>query len=337
MMRYRALGSTGWQVSELGLGTYPLGGAVQTSASYWSGPATYGAVAREEALATIHATVAQGINYLDTAPNYGEAERFIGDALRSRPTAATGRRCYVGTKCGEHVRPVSDGGPPVLARDFSRAALRESLERSRQRLGVDRLDLVYLHSLSREELADDPLGLLVELREEGVIERTGVSVATVAHGVELLERDRRAEVLQVPFNLLSPRATARLLPLAAERGVGVVARVPLASGFLTGAIAEDHRFAADDYRSLTPRDEIVRLVRQARRFSWLVEDGIAGSMPEAALRYVLSFPAVSTVIAGAMRREEIEANARAVAAGPLPEDALRRIESIQRELGLLAS
>lgn len=335
-MRYRALGNTGWQVSELGLGTYPLGGAVQTSGSYWSGPATYGAVAREEALATIGVAIADGINYIDTAPNYGEAESFIRDALRSLPAAAAGRRCYVGTKCGEHVRPALGSGPPLLARDFSRAALRGSLEHSMRRLGVERLDLVYLHSPSREELSDDPLGLLVELREDGMIERVGVSVASVDHGVELLERDGRAEVLQAPFNLLSPQATRRLLPLASARGVGIVARVPLASGFLTGAIAEDHQFAVDDYRSFTPRDEVIRLVRQARRFSWLGEGGIAGSLPEAALRYVLSFPAVSTVIAGAMRREEIETNARAVAAGPLPEDALRRIESIQRELGLLS-
>ena len=126
-----------------------------------------------------------------------------------------------------------------------------------------------------------------------------------------------------------------MLPLAEERGVGIVVRVPLASGFLTGTITEDHQFAADDYRSFTPREEIVTLVRQAQRFSWLVEDGIAGSMPEAALRYVLSFPAVSAVIAGAMRREEIEANVAAVADGPLPRDALQRIETIQRELGLL--
>ena len=91
-MRYRPLGNTGWQVSELGLGTYPLGGAVLTSGSYWSGPATYGAVARDEAIATIHAAFTSGLKYIDTAPNYGEAEPFIRDARRTWAGVADARR-----------------------------------------------------------------------------------------------------------------------------------------------------------------------------------------------------------------------------------------------------
>lgn len=99
-MRYRPLGRTGWEVSELGLGTYPLGGALVTSGSYWAGPSTYGAVAREEAIATIHAGLAAGLNFVDTAPNYAEAEVFIGDALRTRPAALWDVACFAGTKCG---------------------------------------------------------------------------------------------------------------------------------------------------------------------------------------------------------------------------------------------
>src|SRR6266849_2508659 len=100
-MRYRTLGRTGIEVSELGLGTYPLGGALQTSGSYWTGPATYGAVARDEALATIHAALEHGVTFIDTAPVYGEAEVFIGAALHDRPARIVERRCYVATKCGE--------------------------------------------------------------------------------------------------------------------------------------------------------------------------------------------------------------------------------------------
>src|SRR5919108_259659 len=119
-MRYRPFGRTGWEVSEVGLGTYPLGGALQTSGSYWSGPATYGAVARETALATIQAGLAGGLDFVDTAPVYGQAELWIGEALRSRPVAGDQRPAYVATKCGEHVRPRPDR-PPELARDFSPA------------------------------------------------------------------------------------------------------------------------------------------------------------------------------------------------------------------------
>lgn len=334
-MHYRALGRTGWDVSELGLGTYPLGGALITSGSYWSGPSTYGAVAQEEAIATIHAGLARGLNFVDTAPNYAEAEAFIGAALRDVPAALQERHCYVGTKCGEHVRPAPDGGPPVLARNFSRAALRASLARSRERLGMERLPLVLLHSPNDDELVEDPLGLLVELRERGEVEHVGESARSVQRALDLIEHDGRAEVIQIGFNLLQPEAAQRLLPLAAERGVGIVVRTPLASGFLTGTIGESHVFAPDDYRSAMSREQIGRRARQAHAFMWLVEERIAGSLPETALRYILSFAGVSTVIAGAMRREELEANLDAVEAGPLPAAALDRIAAVQRELGLL--
>jgi aryl-alcohol dehydrogenase-like predicted oxidoreductase len=330
-VRYRPLGRTGWMVSEIGLGTYPLGGALQTSGSYWSGPATYGAVARDTAVETIHAGLARGLSFVDTAPVYGEAEVFVGEALRAGPTS---QPCYVATKCGEHVRPVAGGGPPVLARDFSRAALRESIARSQRRLAVQRLDLMMLHSPRPDEEAEDPVGLLAELQGQGQIAHVGVSARSVDHAVQLIEQDGRAEVIQVSFNLLQPKARRRLFPLSAERGVGLVVRTPLASGFLTGTIAEDHVFAPDDYRSTMPREQIARLALQARAFAWLVDEGIATSLPDAALRYVLSFPAVSTVIAGAMRPSELLANLSVSDAGPLPPSALERIEALQTDMGL---
>lgn len=336
-MRFRALGRTGWEVSELGLGTYPLGGALITSGSYWAGPATYGAVAGDEAVATIHAGLATGLTFIDTAPNYGEAEVFIGRALAQRPAGLPGVQCYVGTKCGEHVYPGPPGEAPVLARDFTHRALGASLERSRQRLGVDRLGLVLLHSPGDHELGEDPLGFLVERRAHGEVAHVGESARSVQRAIDLTEQDGRAEVIQVPFSLLQPQAKQRLLPLASERGVGIVIRTPLASGFLTGTIQEGHVFAPDDYRSTMSRQQIAGRARQARAFMWLVDEGIASSLPEAALRYVLSFPGVSTVIAGAMRRQELVANLAAVQHGPLPAAALTRIAEVQRQEGLLSA
>jgi aryl-alcohol dehydrogenase-like predicted oxidoreductase len=339
-MQYRPLGRTGWRVSAMGLGTYPLGGAVTTTGGSWTGPVTYGAVAAEEAVAAIHGGLARGLTFIDTAPVYGEAEVFVARALRTwagPPAGDAGGRCYVGTKCGEQVRRNAGTGGLDLARDFSRGAVRQSLAASRQRLAVDRLDLVLLHSPSPEELAEDPLGLLVELRERGEVTHIGVSARDLPEAVDLIERDGRAEVVQIGFNLLQPSAVQRLLPLAADRGVGIVVRTPLASGFLTGALREDHAFAPDDYRSTMRRERIAQLVRQADAFAWLVEEGVARSLPEAALRYVLSFDGVSTVIAGAMRRGEVVANLTAAEAGPLPAAALERIAAAQRELGLLRS
>lgn len=337
-MRYRRLGGTGWMVSEIGLGTYPLGGAVQSTGGSWTGPVTYGAVAAEEAVATVRAGLERGLNFVDTAPVYGQAEAFIGNALRDWAAAApAGSRCYVETKCGEFVARNADSGAPELARDFSRKALRESLSLSRRYLGTNRLDVVLLHSPSADELAEDPLGLLVDWRERGETAHVGESARNVQRALELIEHDGRAEVLQIGFNLLQPEAAQRLLALAAERDVGIIVRTPLASGFLTGTIAEDHTFAADDYRSMMRRERIAQLAQQARAFLWLVDEGIAASLSEAALRYILSFPAVSSVIAGAMQSQELVENLRASEAGPLPAAALSRVQETQRALGLLRS
>ena len=334
-MRYRPLGNTGHHVSEVGLGTYPLGGTLITSGSYWTGPATYGEVLLETAVETILHGMALGVNFIDTAPVYSEAEVYIAEALRRRPQHLQHMEVFVETKGGEHVRPVADGGDPVLARDFSRAALRESVQRSKERLQTDLIEAVLLHSPVAEEMAEDPLGLLVEMRAERHMGHIGVSASDTTEAIRLIEEDGRAEIIQIGFSLLEPEPTARLLPLAEERGIGVVIRSPLASGFLSGSFTADHEFGADDHRSLIPRERLAARLREANSFMWLVEEGVAGSLSEAALRYILSFSGVSSVIPGAMSPTELEQNAAISDLGPLPEAALARVAETQRELGLL--
>ncbi len=335
-MRYRPLGKTGHQVSEVGLGTYPLGGALITSGSYWSGPATYGAVTLETAMETIHHGLSLGLNFIDTAPVYSEAEVYIAEALRQRPQHLKDIEVFVETKGGEHVLPAADGGPPVLARDFSRDALRASVQRSQERLQTDLIEGVLLHSPVADEMAEDPLGLLVELRAERHVGHIGVSATTTAEAIRLIEEDGRAEIIQIGFSLLEPEPTERLLPMAEERGVGIVIRSPLASGFLSGSFTADHAFAPDDHRSLMPQERLAARLREAESFLWLVEEGIAGSLSEAALRYILSFSGVSSVIPGAMNPAELEQNAAISDLGPLPATALARVAETQRELGLLS-
>ncbi len=335
-MRYRPLGKTGHQVSEVGLGTYPLGGALITSGSYWSGPATYGTVTLETAVETIHHGLSLGLNFIDTAPVYSEAEVYIAEALRQRPQQLKDIEVFVETKGGEHVLPAADGGPPVLARDFSRDALRASVQRSKERLQTDLVEGVLLHSPVADEMAEDPLGLLAELRAERHVGHVGVSASDVTEAIRLIEEDGRAEIIQIGFSLLEPEPTERLLPLAEERGVGIVIRSPLASGFLSGTFTADHTFAPDDHRSLIPKERLAARLREAESFMWLVEEGIAGSLSEAALRYILSFSGVSSVIPGAMNPAELEQNAAISDLGPLPEAALARVAETQRELGLLS-
>lgn len=335
-MRYRPLGNTGHHVSEIGLGTYPLGGTLITSGSYWTGPATYGEVLLETAVETIHHGLSLGVNFIDTAPVYSEAEVYIAEALRRRPQHLKHMEVFVETKGGEHVRPVADGGPPVLARDFSRAALRESVQRSKERLQTDLIEAVLLHSPVAEEMAEDPLGLLVEMRAERHMGHVGVSASDTTEAIRLIEEDGRAEIIQIGFSLLEPEPTERLLPLAEERGIGIVIRSPLASGFLSGSFTADHEFGPDDHRSLIPRERLAERLRAAESFMWLVEEGFAESLREAALRYILSFSGVTTVIPGAMNPAELEQNVAISDLGPLPEAALARIVETQRELGLLS-
>ena len=334
-MRYRPLGNTGHEVAEVGLGTYPLGGALITSGSYWSGPATYGTVARDTALQTIHHGMSLGVNFIDTAPVYAEAEVFIADALRERPEHLKDVEVFVETKGGEHVLPAASGGLPELARDFSSDALRASVQRSRERLQVDLIEGVLLHSPRPDEMELDPLGVLVELREQRHIGHVGVSATNVTEAIRLIEVDGRAEIIQIGFSLLEPAPTARLLPLAEERGVGIVIRSPLASGFLAGTITPDHEFAPDDHRSLMSREQLAARIQEAEAFMWLVEEGVAQSLSEAALRYILSFSGVSSVIPGAMNPAELEQNVAISDLGPLPDAALARIVETQRELGIL--
>ncbi len=321
-MRYRKLGRTGWTVSEIGLGTYPLSGATFTKGDYWEGPNAYGHVSATEARATILLGLELGLNFIDTAPVYGQAETVIGEALGGKREGV-----IVETKAGEYQTP-----DDILARDFSEAQIRRSVAESKRRLRVDTIDILLLHSPTREEYGvGEPLDTISRLRDEGDVRFIGVSVGGGAQEAIELIRSGRVDVLQVGFNLLQPQMAAEAFSLAQAEGVGIVVRVPLASGFLTGRIGEDHVFAADDYRSKMSREAIVRGARRAKAFEFLVRDGVATTLPEAALRYILSFDAVSTVIAGAMNRKELEQNQAVSDKGPLPPSALEEIRAVQQQ------
>jgi aryl-alcohol dehydrogenase-like predicted oxidoreductase len=275
----------------------------------------------EEARATILEGLARGLNFIDTAPVYGQAEAVIGETLGGRKEGVV-----VATKAGEYVTP-----DDVLARDFSEAQIRRSVAESRRRLGVETLDILLLHSPNREEYDNfRPLDTLRRLRDAGEVRFIGVSVGGGGPKEAIaLIRGGQVDVLQVAFNLLQPQMAEEVFPLAREAGVGVVARVPLASGFLTGRIGEDHVFADDDYRSKMPREEIARQARRAKAFSSLVGRE-AGTLAEVALRYALSFEAVSTVIAGAMNPRELAQNLAVSGQGPLSPAALEEIRAVQR-------
>lgn len=310
--KQRPLGSTGYSVSEIGLGCWQLGG-------------DWGALAEGQADSVLQAATEAGVNFWDTADVYGAgaSERIIGAFNQMHPDA---QRVIV-TKAGRDASLYPDG--------YKRDTLRASIEASRERLLVDTLDLVQLHCIPFAEIQRGAVFYwLEECRQDGLIRYYGASVETVEEARYCLEHTQVAS-LQLIVNLLRQDMAEQILPLAAEQDVGVIVRLGLASGLLSGKMRKDQQFAAGDHRSYNrdgaafyvgetfsglPYELGVDLAEQLKAFC---PDG--WSLPQLALRWLLDQPAVSSVITGASRPEQIRANAAVSALPPLPPELHQRL------------
>jgi aryl-alcohol dehydrogenase-like predicted oxidoreductase len=315
-LEYRHLGKTGFDVSAVGFGAWGIG-------SEW------GPVDDETSLKALHAAADAGINFFDTADVYG-SEPLLGRFLRERD-----ERLYVATKLGRKAAPSFD------REQFGERQLEAWVDESRENLGVDTLDLLQLHTLPADfyywpELFQH----LDRLVENGKVAHVGVSVERSEEGLKAIEYDGVASV-QIIFNMLRHRPAERFFSAAAERDVGIVVRVPLASGILTGKLSADSAFAPDDHRRFNVRGEAFDVgetfsgvplevgVEFADAIRPLVPEGAA--MAQLALRWILMWPEVSTVIPGAKTPEQARANAAAADLPPVPEQTMRRVEELYRE------
>jgi len=303
-MQHRTLGRTGRTVSVIGLGTWQLG-------------ADWGQVSEADARAVLDASLAAGVAFFDTADVYGDgrSESIIGGWRREHPDADI----TVATKMGRRVEQ--------LPENYVMADFRAWTDRSRRNLGVDTLDLVQLHCPPSAVYSSDAVfDALDTLVEEGVMANYGVSVETVDEALTAIARPHVATV-QIILNAFRLKPLDAVLPAAQDAGVGIIARVPLASGLLSGRYTHETAFAADDHRSFNRHGEAFDQgetfsgvdfdegVEAAREFSALAAD--AGLAPAtAALAWVAQRPGVSTVIPGARNVAQAEANA---AAGSVPE------------------
>jgi aryl-alcohol dehydrogenase-like predicted oxidoreductase len=294
-MKTRLLGKTGYDVSEIGLGCWQLGG-------------DFGPVGDETADAILgHASTA-GINFWDTADVYG------GGLSESRVGArAKGANVIVATKVGRSGALYPD--------NYTKQGVRESLIGSAQRLGVSSLDLAQLHCVPTEVLRDGAIfGWMDELKAEGLVRHWGASVETIEEGLLCLEQNGCA-TLQIIFNLLRQDAAEELLPKAAENNVGIIVRLPLASGLLSGKFSNDSVFEVSDHRHYN-RDgaafsvgetfsgiPFARGVELVQELKGLSPEGVP--MSQFALRWILDHPQVSTVIAGVSKPEQIADNVAA--------------------------
>ena len=300
-MQTRILGRTGRTVSVIGLGTWQLG-------------ADWGEVDESDALAVLDAAHQAGVTLFDTADVYGDgrSERLIGAWLRANPTSGV----TVATKMGRRM--------PQQHENYSLEHFRAWTDRSRANLGVDTLDLVQLHCPPTSVYADDRVyDALDQLVDDGAIAAYGVSVERVDEALEAIARPHVASV-QIILNAFRLKPLDAVLPAAAEAGVGIIARVPLASGLLSGRYTSDTIFAANDHRAFNRHGESFDVgetfsgvdyetgVRAAAEFAELAAQAApTAKAAQVALAWVAQQPGVSSVIPGARSPEQARANAAA--------------------------
>ena len=315
-MKYRTLGKTGFDVSEISLGTWQLGGK-------WGDR-----YSRDTAERILNEAADAGINFLDTADVYnnGMSEMSIGNFLKSRT-----ERIYVATKCGRRLNP-------HISESYTQEILRKHIEDSLLRLKLETIDLIQLHC-PPPEVYDRPeiFGLFESLKQEGKILNLGVSVEKVEEAMKAVEYDN-VTTIQIIFNMFRQKPAELFFPEASKRNVGVIVRVPLASGLLTGKFTKTTRFESGDHRQFNRKGEAFD---KGETFSGIdYETGIEAvdklkhifpgmkNLAPAALRWILMFNEVSCVIPGASRPDQVHSNLSATELPDLSQEQLKKINDI---------
>ena len=315
-MHYREFGRHGFTCSEIGFGGWAIGGS-------------WGPQGDADSLAALHRALDLGVTFVDTAAGYGNgrSERLIGRVLRERAAAGRREKIVVATK----TPPTAGIWPPSpycrADERYPEVYVRANVDERRRNLGVERLDLLQLHTWTRAWNRDpSPFQLLRRLQQEGAIGLVGVS--TPEHDqnsvIELM-RGGWVDAVQVIYNLFEQEPAAELLDVARECGVAVIVRVAFDEGALTGKFTAATKFAGDDFRASYFAGD--RLARTLRRVGEVRRDlaGTGFTLPQAALRFVLAHPAVSTVIPGIRSVAQAEANCAVSDLPPLPPALLLRL------------
>ncbi len=312
-MRYRELGKTGLLVSEIGFGAWAVGGNAHGN--------SYGPTDDRTSLAAIQRAFELGCNFFDTADVYGHghSEEVLGQALKEHRD-----KVIIATKVGGDFYH----GPPRM--NFNPDYIEFALGKSCERLQTDYVDLYQLHNPPVQIIRNETLFRALEkLKEKGKIRHYGISIHDPEEGI-LAMKTGSPEAIQVVFNMFRQEAKLQLFQAAMENGIGIIAREPLANGFLTGKHNADETFPEGDIRHHFPREYILNLVLAAEQLKFL--GGRNRTLAQAALRFVLDQKGVSTVIPGAKTPQQVEENLSASDLPPLTGEELLRIR-ILREQG----
>ncbi len=307
-MKYRAFGNTGWEVSEVGFGAWAIGGG-------------WGPQSDTDSEAALNQALDLGVNFIDTAAGYGggRSERIIGRVLKTRK-----ERVYVATKTPPQPGPWPPS-PYCKANDrYSETYLRRNVEERLRNLQIDCIDLLQLHTWTRAwNRNPTPLEVLRKLRDEGKIANIGLSTPETDQDAFVdLMRGGWLDGTQVIYNIFEQQPAAEFLPTAQEHGVGVIVRVAFDEGVLTGKYTTDHTFPEGDFRrNYFAGDRLERAVKRVET----IKQTIAAwqlTLPQVALKFVLSHPAVSTVIPGIRSAAQAVLNAAVPELPDLTEDQL---------------
>lgn len=315
LMQYRVLGRTGWTVSTVSFGAWAIGG-------------TWGKVDDRESMAALHRALDLGVNFFDTADVYGDgrSERLLARLRKER-----GHEFHVATKAGRRL-------DPHVASGYSRKNITSFVERSLKNLSAESIELLQLHCPPTEVYyMPEVFGVLDDLVTAGKLRFYGVSVEKVEEGLKAIEYPN-VQSVQIIFNIFRQRPAELFFREAARRGVGIIARVPLSSGLLTGKLSAATTYAADDHRSFNRHGEAfdrgetfsgvdyetgLSAVESLRR---LVPPGI--TMAQLALRWILMYEEVTCAIPGAKHAAQVEENTLTADLPPLTEDSMAEIREI---------
>ena len=314
-MEYCKFGRIGWDVSQIGFGAWAVGGA-------------WGTVDDEQSIAAMKRALELGVNFFDTADVYGDgrSERLLG-RLRKETKASF----HVATKAGRRLSP-------HVAAGYNRENLTAFIDRSLQNLGVDSLELVQLHCPPTDTYyRPETFSAMDDLVKVGKVQHYGVSVERVEEGLKAMEFPN-VESIQIIFNMFRQRPAERFLAEAQRRGVATIIRVPLASGMLTGKLTAESTFEHDDHRHFNRHGEAFDVgetfsgvpyesgLKAVEELKSLVPAG--ASLAQLALRWILMFDGVSTIIPGGKNPRQVEDNSGASALPPLTEQQMRSVRSV---------
>lgn len=315
-MQYRELGRTGWKVSAVSFGAWAIGGA-------------WGTVDDRDSLAALHKAVDLGVNFIDTADVYGDgrSERLMAQLRRDRPNDTI----YIATKAGRRLNPHETAG-------YNRENLTAFVERSLTNLAVDTIDLLQLHCPPNDVYyRPEVFEVLEDLVAAGKLRYYGASVKSPEEGLKAMDYPNLQSV-QIIFNMFRHRPAELFFEQAKQRKVGILARVPLASGLLSGKLTRESQFAADDHRHFNRHGEAFDV---GETFSGInFETGVAAveelkaicppgmTLPQFALRWILMFAAVTCAIPGGKRPEQVADNCAAADLPPLDEATMAAVRRI---------